>query len=71
MTVKECRAILTGPTDVISVGVEYEGDHYDITAHSPVSEAFADYIVDGVTAPKPFEYVIFLKQVYVKKEGTV
>lgn len=70
MTVKEQRAVLFGPADKLSVTVAYESEEYDITEPSPVSEAFANYVVDCVSAHKPFEYCIFLKREYVVEGET-
>lgn len=69
MTVKEVRKILFGPSDQLTVSVDYNGDEYDITEQSPVSDAFADYMVEDVSCPLPFRYRIHLKQEYVKKEA--
>lgn len=69
MTVKELRAMLTGPADEISISVFYDGEEYDITNETPVQAAFDNYVADGVSSTKPFEYKISLKQKYVVKEA--
>lgn len=70
MTVKELRPMLYGPSDNLEVSVLYDGEEYDITDTTPVQAAFADYVVDGVSAPQPFQYKISLKQEYVVKGET-
>lgn len=68
MTVKEVRALLVGPANELEVNVNWEGEDFDITEPSPVSEAFANYEVDAITCSQPFKFRLILKQVYVKKE---
>lgn len=71
MTVKELRPILTGPEDKFEVQVAWEGDEYNITdAKSPVLATFADYEVEDLTCPQPFQYTIFLRREYVRREAT-
>lgn len=70
MTVKELRPLLMGPTGDMTIVVFYESEEYDITEPSPAQTAFDDYVVADVSAPKPFQYKISLKQEYVKKGAT-
>lgn len=67
MTVKELRPVLFGPEGKFEVEISWMDEQYSITDPStPVMEAFADYLVDCVSCPQPFQYTIFLKQEYVK-----
>lgn len=65
MTVKELRPVLFGPADALTVEVCYNGECYDIALESPAQAAFDKYIVEYVSAPKPFSYSIGLKQKYL------
>lgn len=67
MTVRELRPMLYGPSDKLEVAVFYGSEEYDITDPTPVQDAFADYVVDGVTSTESFKYKIHLKQEYVKE----
>lgn len=67
MTVKELRPVLFGPEDKLEIEISWMDDQYSVTdPNTPVLSAFADYLVDCVTSPQPFQYTIFLKQEYVK-----
>lgn len=62
-TVKEAKALFKSAE---CISVFYEDDEIDITRKSPASEAFDDYIVDEISCGKPQEYMIYLKQQYIK-----
>lgn len=66
MTVKEVIGILDGAREQLTISVWYNSEEYDITEPSPVQDAFADYVVEGVCSVKPHEFKISLKQEYVK-----
>lgn len=63
ITVKEARELFKRAK---SISVSYEEDEIDITRKSPASDAFNDYIVEEISCGEPQEYMIYLKQQYIR-----